>query len=218
MTGEECTATVDAAFGKTPSSFTKGSSLSKVWRFTVLDKMSKSCIKWCHLHLKTCFFWIQSFVFFLTARKRVSQRHSCTKKHGKTLKLSVFWCFVACILLLQVVKKDFFQEDIYLPLFVSKGIEPLFLALSTASWCKCKTNLNCHGFSCSKKAKSGSSLRSLKVTSSKTLLFVAICEGKTMLILKMKFHEGWILNFLLFLFLQLMDMGVGINQNQFRFV
>ena len=142
MLGEECTATVDAAFGKTPSSFTKGSSLSKVWRFTVLDKMSKSCISWCHLHLKTCFFWIQSFVFFLTARKRVSQRHSCTKKHGKTLKLSVFWCFVACILLLQVVKKDFFQEDIYLPLFVSKGIKPLFLALYTASWCKCKTNLN----------------------------------------------------------------------------
>ena len=93
MLGEECTATVDAAFGKTPSSFTKGSSLSKVWRFTVLDKMSKSCISWCHLHLKTCFFWIQSFVFFLTARKRVSQRHSCTKKHAKTLKLSVFWCF-----------------------------------------------------------------------------------------------------------------------------
>ena len=110
MLGEECTATVDAAFGKTPSSFTKGSSLSKVWRFTVLDKMSKSCISWCHLHLKTCFFWIQSFVFFLTARKRVSQRHSCTKKHGKTLKLSVFCCFVACIFFSRSWKKTFFRK------------------------------------------------------------------------------------------------------------
>ena len=142
MTGEECTATVDAAFGKTPSSFTKGSSLSKVWRFTVLGKIPKSCIYWSHLHLKTCFSWIQTFVFFLTAKKRVSQRHSCTKKHEKTLKLSAFCCFVACILFLQLVKTNVFQEDIYLPLFISEGIELLFLALSTASWCKCKPSLN----------------------------------------------------------------------------
>ena len=105
-------------------------------------KSPKLCIKWCHLHLKTCFFWFRTFVFFLTAKKWVSQRHSCTKKHEKTLKLSVLFCFVACTFLLQLVKTNVFQKDIYLPLFVSEGIELLFLALSTASWCKCKTNLN----------------------------------------------------------------------------
>ena len=44
-----------------------------------MSKISKWCKKWRHLHLKTGFFWILTFRFFLPAEKMVSQRHSCTK-------------------------------------------------------------------------------------------------------------------------------------------